>query len=220
MTAAGTLRLQATASAQYQSGGSILFVGKATMPVRVAGFTFLTDSTFIHRHEQTRLGFGSETIRLTDPATDLADLPPLDFVLHSHFHGDHFDQAAETGLRRPLPLVTAPESAEAVRDRGYRSLYPLARWDTVVVETGGARPRITAPAHHGPPVADLTLPEVRPLGSPPAIHRPFAIVRPVTRHTSLGAKPADGDGSRRGDFSLGRHNGSWPVRRRWSRSAS
>ena len=146
---------------QSSSEGSIFFIGNATVLVRVAGFTFLTDPTFIHRHERTWLGFGLQTTRLTDPAVELADLPPLDFVLLSHFHGDHFDQVAERDLDKSLPIVTTLESAEALRQRGFTALYPLAVWESLSVEMGGARLRITAtPARHGPPMLDFTLPDV------------------------------------------------------------
>jgi glyoxylase-like metal-dependent hydrolase (beta-lactamase superfamily II) len=91
--------------------GSIFFVGNATVLIRFAGFAILTDPSFIHKHEQTWLGYGLHTTRLTDPACGLADLPPLDFVLLSHFHGDHFDQAAEDGLDKKLPIVTVRQSA-------------------------------------------------------------------------------------------------------------
>jgi len=87
--------LSAPASTPTEAGtGSIVFIGNATVLLRIAGFTILTDPTFIHKHEQTWLGGGLHTTRLTDPAIELADLPPLDFVLLSHFHGDHFDQVA------------------------------------------------------------------------------------------------------------------------------
>lgn len=99
--------------------GSIFFVGNATVLIRYAGFTILTDPTFIHQHEQTWLGYGLRTTRLTNPAIDVADLPPLDLILLSHFHGDHFDQVAERELNKALPIVTTPEAARALRRRGF-----------------------------------------------------------------------------------------------------
>ena len=38
--------------------GSIFFIGNATVLIRWAGFTFLTDPTFIHMHEKVHLGPG------------------------------------------------------------------------------------------------------------------------------------------------------------------
>ena len=68
--------------------GSIFFVGNATVLIRYAGFTILTDPTFIHMHENVHLGHGLSSTRLTNPATDIKDLPPIDLIVLSHFHGD------------------------------------------------------------------------------------------------------------------------------------
>ena len=160
MTVTNTLTLPGPA-ADATTEGSILFIGNATVLLRVAGFTILTDPTFIHKHEQTWLGGGLHTTRLIDPAIELADLPPLDLVLLSHFHGDHFDQVAERDLDRSLPIVTTPQSAQELAERGFTNCLPLETWDSLDVEKGGARLRITAtPARHGPPLIDLVLPDV------------------------------------------------------------
>jgi L-ascorbate metabolism protein UlaG (beta-lactamase superfamily) len=160
MTATQSLTLPAEPAAET-GAGSIFFVGNATVLIRIAGFTLLTDPTFIHNHEQTWLGGGLQTTRLTDPAIELSDLPPLDLVLLSHFHGDHFDQVAERDLDRSLPIVTTPESARDLEERGFRNGFPLDVWESLVVEKGAARLRITAtPARHGPPLVDLVLPDV------------------------------------------------------------
>lgn len=51
--------------------GSIYFIGNATVLIRYAEFTILTDPTFIHMHEKVSLGFGMHTTRLTNPAIDI-----------------------------------------------------------------------------------------------------------------------------------------------------
>ena len=161
MAVTNTLTLPDTSSADPTNEGSIFFIGNATVLLRVAGFTILTDPTFIHKHEQTWLGGGLHTTRLTDPAIELADLPPLDLVLLSHFHGDHFDQVAERDLDRALPIVTTPQSANDLAERGFTNCIPLDVWESLDVEKGSARLRITAtPARHGPPMVDLVLPDV------------------------------------------------------------
>jgi L-ascorbate metabolism protein UlaG (beta-lactamase superfamily) len=161
MAMTNTLTLRDTATIDATNEGSILFIGNATVLIRVAGFTILTDPTFIHKHEQTWLGGGLHTTRLTDPAIELADLPPLDLVLLSHFHGDHFDQVAERDLDRALPIVTTPQSANDLEERGFANCIPLEVWESLSVEKGSAKLRITAtPARHGPPLVDLVLPDV------------------------------------------------------------
>ena len=170
-----SLQPRGTEPAPVESG-SLYFIGNATVLLRLGGFTVLTDPSFIHKHEQTWLGYGLHTSRLTDPACAIADLPSLDFVLLSHFHGDHFDQAAEDRLDRALPIVTTPQSAELLAGRGFANTWPVDRWQTQVVTKGRAELRITAtPGHHGPPLVDAALPDVMgsllefsPTGGPPS----------------------------------------------------
>lgn len=161
MTGTNTLTLPDSTTTAPTNEGSIFFIGNATVLLRVAGFTILTDPTFIHKHEQTWLGGGLHTTRLTDPAIELADLPPLDLVLLSHFHGDHFDQIVERDLDRSLPIVTTPQSAQELEERGFTNCIPLDIWQSLEVEKGPARMHISAtPARHGPPLVDLVLPDV------------------------------------------------------------
>jgi L-ascorbate metabolism protein UlaG (beta-lactamase superfamily) len=91
------------------SQGSVFFIGNATVLIRFGGFTILTDPTFIHKNEQVSIGYGMHSTRLTNPAMEISQLPPIDLVLLSHFHGDHFDQVAERELDKSLPIVTTPQ---------------------------------------------------------------------------------------------------------------
>lgn len=155
-----TLDLPETAATDTGSG-SLLFVGNATVLIRYGGFTILTDPTFVHRHEKVSLGYGLSSTRLTDPAVDIPDLPPLDLILLSHFHGDHFDQVAQRDLDRSLPVVTTAEAADELNQRGFANTHPLETWESLEVTKGGAWLRITAcPGRHGPGVTDLVLPDV------------------------------------------------------------
>ena len=44
---------------------------------------------------QVHLGPGVQGTRKTNPAVDIGQLPPVDCVLLSHYHADHFDQVVE-----------------------------------------------------------------------------------------------------------------------------
>jgi L-ascorbate metabolism protein UlaG (beta-lactamase superfamily) len=139
----------------------LLFIGNATMLLRYGGFTILTDPTFVHRHEEVSIGYGMTAKRLTDPALEIADLPPLDFVLLSHFHGDHFDQVAERELDRGLQVVTTPQACGDLGDRGFHNTVGIDTWDTVTLTKGDRQLTVTAcPGRHGPGVTDLALPDV------------------------------------------------------------
>lgn len=141
--------------------GSVFFVGTATLLIRYAGFTILTDPNFIHRHERVSIGYGMHATRQTNPALEIGALPPIDLVALSHFHGDHFDQVAERELDRSLPIVTTAEAAKELGERGFETTYALDTWSAVTAAKGDARLRVTAmPGRHGPPLSDLVLPDV------------------------------------------------------------
>ena len=158
--------------------GSVQFIGNATVLIRYGGMTILTDPTFIHGHEQVSIGYGMHSTRLVDPAMDITDLPPLDLIVLSHFHGDHFDQVAERDLDKSIPIITNREAAKQLEERGFRYAKPIETWSFVSVEKGDVHLRITSmPGRHGPPWSDLVMPEV--MGSmlefEPLGHAPFRI---------------------------------------------
>lgn len=141
--------------------GSVLFIGNATVLLRFRGFTILTDPTFVHRHEQVPLGYGMHATRLTDPALDIPDLPSLDFVLLSHFHGDHFDQVAERDLDPNLLIITTMQAQDQLAERGFTNTIGLETWDTVTLTKGTHELRIVScPGRHGPGIAELAMPDV------------------------------------------------------------
>jgi L-ascorbate metabolism protein UlaG (beta-lactamase superfamily) len=79
----------------------------------------------------------------------------------SHFHGDHFDQIAERELDKSLPIVTTPQAAQELRERGFHNPEPLETWEVWERFKGDASVRITAmPGRHGPVLANFLLPEV------------------------------------------------------------
>src|SRR3954468_7715966 len=104
-----TLNIPSPVSAQTDTDkGSIFFVGTATVILRFAGFTILTDPNFLHQGDHVHLGYGLKSRRLTNPAIALDQLPAVDLVLLSHFHGDHFDQLVQERLDRSIPIVSTP----------------------------------------------------------------------------------------------------------------
>ena len=142
--------------------GSIFFVGNATVIVRYAGFTILTDPNFLHSGDHVHLGYGIKSERVTDPAIEIEELPPdIDFVLLSHYHGDHFDRIVEEKLDKSLPIVTTQHAADELADRGFHETYPMDTWEELTVRKGDAELDITStPGRHGPPVVEKALPPV------------------------------------------------------------
>src|SRR5690348_4445245 len=124
----------------------ILFVGTATTLIQAAGFTILTDPNFLHRGQRAYVGMGLTTRRLTEPALSAGELPPLDFVVLSHHHGDHFDRIAARDLDHGLPIVTEPHAARKLRRQGFRSPVALSTWQSHVVARDDAEVRGDVPA--------------------------------------------------------------------------
>ena len=71
MALAHEIILPSTERSAHTRPGSIFFIGTATVLIRYAGFTVLTDPNFIHRHEQVDLGYGLSATRQTNPALDI-----------------------------------------------------------------------------------------------------------------------------------------------------
>ena len=143
------------------TSGSIFFVGTATVIVRYAGFTILTDPNFLHSGDHVHLGYGITSKRRTDPAIEIEELPPIDFVLLSHFHGDHFDQVVEKKLDKDLPIVTTHHAADELADRGFHETYPLETWEEIRIRKREVSLTITSmPGTHAPSVLSKALPPV------------------------------------------------------------
>ena len=161
MNTQNELTLSAGTAPPDLTTGSVFFIGNATVLIRFGGFTILTDPTFIHMHEEVSIGYGMHSKRLTNPAMEIADLPPLDLVVLSHFHGDHFDQVAERDLDKGLPIVTTPEAVRELGERGFENTYSLDTWGSFAATKGDVRLRVAAtPGRHGPPLSQLVLPDV------------------------------------------------------------
>jgi L-ascorbate metabolism protein UlaG (beta-lactamase superfamily) len=140
---------------------SVTFIGNATNILRLGDFTLLTDPNFVPAGGRVHLGYGMWTRRLVDPARSVAELPPLDAVLLSHFHGDHFDRVAAAELPRTTPFITTREARRKLRRRRFEDVLGLPTWETHELASGRQRLRVTAvPGRHGPGAVDRLLPEV------------------------------------------------------------
>jgi L-ascorbate metabolism protein UlaG (beta-lactamase superfamily) len=160
LSKASSSSINASSPVQLNTG-SIFFIGNATVLIRYAGLTILTDPTFIHIHEKVNLGFGLYTTRLTNPAMNIEQLPPLDLVILSHFHGDHFDQVAVRELDKSLPIVTTPHASEELSLRGFTNPQQLDKWESISFVKGNGQLLITAtPGQHGPLPVAMFLPQV------------------------------------------------------------
>jgi L-ascorbate metabolism protein UlaG (beta-lactamase superfamily) len=128
------------------------WIGQSTALVKVDGFTILTDPVFSTRAGidlwVTTLGVK----RIVAPALDLEDLPPVDLILLSHAHMDHFDLPSLRALQsRATHVVTARATADLLRTRRWAGVTELgwgesarigpARVQALEVNHWGARVR-------------------------------------------------------------------------------
>lgn len=129
--------------------GEVYFIGNATTLIRFAGFTILTDPAFLHQGGHVHLGHGIYARREVDPACQVADLPPLDLIVLSHYHADHFDDVAARDLSKSIPIVSTHHAVEQLRPLGFADGHPLDTWESQAVQRADARLEVTAmPAEH------------------------------------------------------------------------
>ena len=142
--------------------GTLTFIGTATTLLRYGGFTLLTDPNFLHRGQRAYLGKGLSSARRTEPAMSIADLPPLDAVVLSHLHEDHFDRIARDELPKDVPVVTTIAGARELRSWGFADAVGLTTWQVHELHAAdGSRLRITAaPGRHARGPLQALLPPV------------------------------------------------------------
>lgn len=88
------------------------------------------------------------------------ELPPLDAVLLSHLHGDHFDRVARNGLDRSVPVISTPAAARTLHKWGFVS-EGLRTWESSTLTSGEETLTIEAlPGIHGRGIMRPLLPPV------------------------------------------------------------
>jgi L-ascorbate metabolism protein UlaG (beta-lactamase superfamily) len=139
----------------------VTFVGNATTLISYGELTILTDPNFLHRGQRAYLGYGLVSKRLKQPALTVEELPPVDTILLSHMHGDHWDRTAQKHLDHALPVLTTPDAQKRLRRRGFEAAVGLTTWDTHAIAKGSSQVVITAlPGRHAPGWTQRLLPPV------------------------------------------------------------
>jgi L-ascorbate metabolism protein UlaG (beta-lactamase superfamily) len=137
-----------------------LWVGHATVLLRVGGMTILTDPVFSKR---IGMRLGAMTLglaRVCPPALEIEHLPPIDLLLLSHAHFDHLDRPSLKRLVRGVEKddldATGPGAgAHVITASNTRKLIPPGFHDVMELawrrSARIANVRITAiePAHWG-----------------------------------------------------------------------
>ncbi len=140
---------------------TVTFIGNATTLIACGGLTVLTDPNFLHQGQHAYLGYGLLSRRRHPPALSIDELPPLDGIVLSHMHGDHWDRVAQRDLDHGLPVVTTPHAAKRLVRRGFDAAAGLTTWDSREIVKDSTRLRITAlPGRHAPTWTQRLLPPV------------------------------------------------------------
>lgn len=102
------------------------WLGHSTVLLKIDGFTILTDPMFSDR-AGVALGpvtFGPK--RTVEPALSVRSLPPVDLILMSHAHLDHFDLPSMRALENSnTEVVTAHHTSDLLRVDRYRKVREL-----------------------------------------------------------------------------------------------
>lgn len=151
-----------------EEDGSVYFIGTATTIIQWSGLRILTDPNFLHAGDHVHLGPGVNAERLTNPAVEIDKLPPVDLVLLSHYHADHFDEEVERRMNRKFPIVTTPHAKKCLTDgksddEEFKEVSALDHWESLLLHVNEERSgtaelakkpvvKITAmPGKHVPP---------------------------------------------------------------------
>ncbi|KAH9927436.1 Metallo-hydrolase/oxidoreductase [Epithele typhae] len=132
----------------------LTFVGTATTLIEWRGLRLMTDPNFLNAADTVHLIPGVKSKRLTNPSLPLNQVPPVHFILLSHYHEDHFDKLVEDRLRRHIPIITNSHAERHLTTSQYKhdpytAVTALATWQTANITAGEAALDITAmPAKH------------------------------------------------------------------------
>jgi len=124
------------------------WLGHSTVLMEAGGHHILTDPVLSNR---IGLYFGCGNIgprRISAPARTLRQLPPIDLILLSHAHMDHFDIPTLRKLENSrTTVVTAMHTSDLLRVRKYKSVQELG-WNQSV-QAGPFRIRAVQVRHWG-----------------------------------------------------------------------
>ena len=140
---------------------TVTFVGNATTLISTGDLNVLTDPNFLHAGQHAYLGYGLVSKRLREPALDIDALPPIDAIVLSHMHGDHWDRVAQAGLDHDIPVLTTHHAAKRLRRREFGKAMGMSTWQSHTIIGDHSRVVVTSlPGRHAPMWVHRMLPPV------------------------------------------------------------
>lgn len=131
-----------------KTGLHAAWLGHSTVLLQIDGTTLITDPVFSDR---VGIQLGPITLglkRLVSPALRIKELPPIDVVLLSHAHMDHFDLPSLRALENPkTTVVTASKTSDLLHTKRYAGVHELAWGERI--QAGGLTIRAFEVRHWG-----------------------------------------------------------------------
>jgi len=110
------------------------WLGHASILIRHAGKTILTDPVFSHRIG-VNVGVYTFGVERRLPSIDAKALPPIDLVLLSHAHFDHLDRPTLRALANPNTIVVTAGNTTALIPKGFGRIIELSWGKSVRLDT-------------------------------------------------------------------------------------
>ena len=122
-------------------------IGTATLLLEIGSLRLLTDPVFDPAGGHYFFGYGTHSVKLTEPAIRAEHLGKLDAILLSH---DHHEDNLDLAGRALLPLAAKVITTSAGAKRLKSNAIGLRAWQSTMLEAQDMKITITAaPAHHG-----------------------------------------------------------------------
>ena len=125
---------------------SITLIGHATVLIQIGGINILTDPFFSDRASPFQFA-GPKRVRR--PGIEIANLPPIDFILLSHNHYDHLDLPALKELHdKSEPIIITPLGNGAIINKtGCKHQIVEADWQDTIPLTQEIKVTLTPALH-------------------------------------------------------------------------
>ena len=122
-------------------------MGTATVLLQIGALRLLTDPVFDPAGGRYFFGYGTSSIKLTEPAIRVEELGKIDAVLLSHdHHEDNLDRTGRALLRLAKKVITTSAGAKRLKSNSMG----LKAWQSTTLDADDLIITVTAaPAHHG-----------------------------------------------------------------------
>jgi L-ascorbate metabolism protein UlaG (beta-lactamase superfamily) len=122
-------------------------IGTATLLLEIGSLRLLTDPVFDPAGGHYFFGYGTHSIKLTEPAIQSEALGKIDAVLLSHdHHEDNLDRAGRALLPQAGKVITTVAGAKRLQGNAIG----LRTWQSTTLKADDIEIKITAaPSHHG-----------------------------------------------------------------------